>query len=75
MTLDEFLRARILELVVHLDDLTWSVGVKELPVPTEAIELSCHLGLDITMKRYGSEEVLRALFRRDRAPGDALRPL
>jgi hypothetical protein len=74
MRLDEFLRSRILELVVHLDDLTCSVGVAELPVPTEAIELTCHLGLDIDMKRYGREEVLRSLFRRDRAAVDALRP-
>jgi len=74
MTLDELLRARILELVVHLDDLTCSVGVTELPVPTEAIVLTCHLGLDIDMQRYGREEVLRALFRRDRAAVDALRP-
>jgi len=74
MTLDEFLRARILELVVHLDDLTFSVGGADLSVPEEAIELTCHLGLDIDMKRYGRKEVLRALFRRDRSAVDALRP-
>jgi len=74
MTLDELLRSRILELVVHLDDLTCSVGVTELPVPPEAIVLTSHLGLDIDMQRYGREEVLRALFRRDRADVDALRP-
>jgi hypothetical protein len=73
MTLDELLRARILELVVHLDDLACSVGVTELPAPTDAIALTCHLGVEIDMKRYGPEGVLRALFRPDRAAEDALR--
>jgi hypothetical protein len=73
MTVDELLRARILELVVHLDDLTCSLGVTELPVPPEAIALTCHLGLAIDIDRYGPEAVLRSLFRRDRAEGDALR--
>jgi hypothetical protein len=73
MTLDQLLRARVLELVVHLDDLICSVGVTKLPLPKEAVALTCHLGLDINLTRYGHEEVLRALFRRDRAAGDALR--
>jgi hypothetical protein len=74
MTLEELLGSRILELVVHLDDLTCSVGMTKFPVATEAVVLTCHQGLDIDMKRYGPEEVLRALFRRDRAERDALRP-
>ena len=73
MTLVEFLRTRILELVVHGDDLAHSVGVEQLPFERDAIDLACHLGVDINLERYGSAAVLRSLFRRDRNSLDALR--
>jgi hypothetical protein len=73
MTLPEFLRTRILELVVHGDDLAHSVGLEQLPFARDAIDLACHLGVDINVERYGSEAVMRSLFRRDRNSLDALR--
>jgi hypothetical protein len=73
MTLSEFLRSRILELVVHGDDLVHSVGIEQLPFERDAIDLACHLGIDINIQRYGSSAVLRSLFRRDRNSLDALR--
>jgi len=73
ITLFEFLGSRILELVVHVDDLAHSVGVEELPFCREAIELACHIGIDINVERYGPTAVLRSLFRRDRNSLDALR--
>lgn len=74
MTLLEFLRTRILELVVHGDDLVHSAGIEELPFDRDAIDLACRLGVDINLERYGSAAVLRSLFRRDRNSLDALRP-
>ena len=73
--LDEFLAARILELVVHLDDLVTSLEGVELELPKEAIALTCHLGIDICIRRHGPVPVMQALYRRDRNPLDALRPL
>lgn len=59
--LDEFLAARILELVVHLDDLVTSLEDVELELPKEAIALTCHLGIDICMRRHGPLPVMQAL--------------
>ena len=73
--LDEFLAARILELVVHLDDLATSLDGVELDLSKEAIALTCHLGIDICMRRHGPLPVMQALYRRDRCALDALRPL
>jgi hypothetical protein len=73
MTLPEFLRSRLLELVVHGDDLAHSVGIEDLPFAPEAIDLACHTGIDINLQRYGSVAVLRSLFRSDRTTVNALR--
>ncbi len=73
ITLREFLLTRILELVVHVDDLAHSVGEQDLGVDRRAIDIACHLGIDINAERYGSAAVLRSLFRRDRNSLDALR--
>jgi hypothetical protein len=72
--LDEFVAARILELVVHLDDLACSVEGLDVEMPPEAVSLVCHLGIDIALRRHGGAAVMRALYRRDRNPTDALRP-
>lgn len=73
MSVFEFLRSRLLELVVHGDDLAHSVGIEELPFEREVIDLVCHTGIDINIERYGSAAVLRSLFRRDRNSLNALR--
>lgn len=72
--LDEFIAARILELVVHLDDLATSIDALDLTPPADAITLACHLGIDISMRRHGPMPVLQALYRSDRNLSDALRP-
>ena len=73
--LDDFVAARILELVVHFDDLAASVDVGEFRLPSAAVALTCHLGIDIAMRRHGPTSVMRALYRSDRNTRDALRPL
>jgi hypothetical protein len=73
MTLSELLRSRVLELVVHVDDLAHSVRIAELPFEPEAMALACQVGIDINLERYGPDAVVRALFRRDRSSVDALR--
>jgi hypothetical protein len=73
MTMREFLRSRIVELAVHLDDLAVSVGIDDLTLSSTTVVLACEVGVAIDVERYGANEVLRALFRRQRASLDSLR--
>jgi hypothetical protein len=63
IALDEYLKTRIVEQVVHLDDLARSVGCEPWPVPSEAESLVIHLGIDIARVREGNRAVVRALYR------------
>jgi hypothetical protein len=75
MTLDEYLRTRVVELVVHADDLATSLGV-ELAPPRPA---TCSVAIDVLVGvariRHGDLAVLRALTRRERDQAQALRVL
>ena len=75
MTLDEYLRTRVVELVIHADDLAVSLGV-ELAPPRPA---TCTVAIDVLVGvariRHGDLAVLRALARRERDPVQALRVL
>jgi hypothetical protein len=73
MTLSELLRTRLLELVVHLDDLAVSVEVDELLVPPAAVAVACAVAVEIDIERYGATNVVRALCRSGRNPPAALR--
>jgi Mycothiol maleylpyruvate isomerase N-terminal domain len=61
--LDEYLKTRIVEQVVHLDDLARSIDRDPWPVPEAAQELVVHLGIDIARVREGNTAVVRALYR------------
>jgi len=65
LRVDDFLLTRVLELVVHGDDLAVSVGVPTPPMPTEA---TIDLLVRIAAWRHGSLAVVRALSRAERAP-------
>ena len=75
MTLDEYLRTRVVELVVHADDLATSLGV-ELAPPRPA---TCSVAIDVLVGvariRHGDMAVLRALTRQERDQAQALRVL
>ena len=73
MTMREFLRSRVVELVVHLDDLAVSVEIDDLKLSSTTVVLACEVGVAIDVERYGANEVLRALFRRQRGSLDSLR--
>jgi hypothetical protein len=68
MLLDEYLVTRILELVVHLDDLAVSAGLETPPVDARAVDLVTHCFLGVARIRNGDLAVIRALARRERAP-------
>jgi hypothetical protein len=72
--LDDYLRTRICEVVLHGDDLAASVGVVWHPpgrASTEAITLL----VELARERVGDLEVLRALAREERAVPGVLRAL
>ena len=75
LTLDEYLVTRLIELVVHADDLAVSLGVPLPALPPDATALVISTLVDVARLRHGDVAVVRALTRRERDPADALRVL
>lgn len=63
MLLDDYLATRIVEQVVHLDDLACSIGGATWRVPDEHVRLVLTIGTFIGLRRRGADAMLRALFR------------
>ena len=74
LLLDEYLRTRIVELVVHTGDLCRSL---EVPVPAmpDATRIAIGVLLDTALIRHGATAVLNALSRRELDTREALRVL
>jgi hypothetical protein len=68
LTLDDYLTTRLLEIVIHTDDLAVSVGVRPPALPGEATDTVLTLLTRIAASRLGPETVLRAFARKERAP-------
>ncbi|HEU5426227.1 MAG TPA: maleylpyruvate isomerase N-terminal domain-containing protein [Actinocrinis sp.] len=68
VSLDTFVTSRMLELLVHSDDLAHSVGVPTPEFPAAAIEAVVDVLTRIALRRHGQTAVLRALSRSERAP-------
>lgn len=75
LPLDEYLRTRLVELVVHADDLARSVGRDGHPMPEAAVACALDTLVGIARLRHGDLAVVRALARRERDTVDALRVL
>jgi hypothetical protein len=67
LTLADFLTSRLMEIVVHVDDLAVSVGA-EPDLPAEAVDTVLILLARLSVRRHGAAAVLRAFSRRERAP-------
>ena len=65
---DDFLTTRLMELVVHGDDLASSVGVPTPGYPDAALAPVFTLLTGVAARRHGSTAVIRALSRPQRAP-------
>lgn len=67
LTLDGYLTTRLVEIVIHADDLAVSTGAA-FPLPAPATDLVLTTVTRIAARRHGPEAVLRAFARRERAP-------
>jgi hypothetical protein len=68
LSLDDFLTTRMLEIVVHCDDLAVSVNVATPPLPPTVLDPVLVLLTRLAANRHGPTAVLRALSRAERAP-------
>lgn len=69
LSVDDFLLTRMLELVVHTDDLAASVKQETPAFPAEVIEPVLALMVTLSAERHGQPAVVRALGRAERARG------
>ena len=68
LTLDDFLTTRLVEFVVHSDDLAASVGIDTPDGDPRAHRTVVDLLLQLSIEQHGPTAVLRALSRAERAP-------
>jgi len=74
LLLDEYLKTRLVEMAVHIDDLVLSVGL-DIDPPDDAVEVAIETLVGAAAERHGSLAVLRALTRSERDAVRALRVL
>ena len=75
LLLDEYLRTRLVEMTVHMDDLALSVGVSTPEEPADAYGVAIETLVGVAAVRHGPLAVLRALTRHERQGTDILRVL
>ncbi len=68
LTLEDYLRSRLLEIVVHSDDLAVSVEVEPPAWPEDVVAPVLGLLTTLAVRKHGVPAVLRTLARRERAP-------
>ena len=74
MTVDEYLRTRLVEFAAHHDDLHHSLEGADLPdLPDDVRTAAVEVLVGVARHRHGDRAVLRALARRERDTGDVLR--
>jgi hypothetical protein len=70
VALDEYLVSRMMEFVVHSDDLAVSVGAETPEFPRNVNETVIDLLTRMSLNRHKAIDVVRALSRKERAPQD-----
>ncbi|MFE3445684.1 maleylpyruvate isomerase N-terminal domain-containing protein [Nocardia sp. NPDC059180] len=68
MLLDDFLLTRMVEIVVHSDDLAFSADIPAPTFPPQVFEPVVDLLTRLAVVRHGQPAVVRALSRSERAP-------
>lgn len=75
LLLDEYLKTRLVEMTVHIDDLGLSVGLSPPEVPTDAYGVAIETLVEVATLRHGPLSILRALTRHERQGTEILRVL
>ena len=70
VSLDEYLVSRMMEFVVHSDDLAVSVGAETPEFPRHVNETVIDLLTRMSLNKHRAIDVVRALSRKERAPQD-----
>lgn len=65
---DDFLTARMMEIVVHGEDVAASVGIAAPPLPPDVLDPVLRLLTRLAVRRHGQAAVVAALTRSERAP-------
>jgi len=68
LSLDDFLLTRMMEMVVHSDDLAYSLNLTTPSFPAPVQEPVLELLVQLSLRRHGATAVVRALTRTERAP-------
>lgn len=75
LLLDEYLKTRLVEMTVHVDDLALSVGSIPPLLPAAAYAVAIETLMDMASIRHGHLAVVRALTRSERQGTEILRVL
>lgn len=67
LSLDDFLACRMLEIVVHVDDLAQSLDLPTPPFEAAVLDPVLALLASLSARRHGQDAVIRALARSERA--------
>jgi hypothetical protein len=68
LSFDDFLVTRVMEIVVHSDDLAASIDVEPPQLPQAVLGPVLALLVGVSLQRHGQAAVVRALSRSERAP-------
>jgi len=68
LSFEDFLTTRIMEVVVHSDDLAVSIDVEPPTLPDPVLGPVLALLVGVSLQRHGQPAVVRALSRSERAP-------
>lgn len=66
MLLDRYLETRLVELIIHLDDLAASAELPLPPVSEDVQSIVLEVLVEMSKARHGTEAVIRAFARRER---------
>lgn len=69
LTVAEYLKTRLVELVIHMDDLAVSVGVSAPSLPADACVVVAGILGELAAMRSGCMDTIRSLARAERHPG------
>lgn len=68
LSFDDYLTTRVMEIVVHSDDLAVSLDVEPPTLPDPVLGPVLALLVGVSLQRHGQASVVRALSRSERAP-------